>query len=116
MGPLKENPTGYDEFYALWAFLSHSIKHPKGLIIYKHLFFCMNAHDCISYQNMRWDRPNFAAGIKIYIFVGEKCVRSSDDSSPADDTLFLLAAAADEEPQRKKETGSNDSHLGGMLT
>ena len=24
MGPLKENPTGYDEFYALWAFLSHS--------------------------------------------------------------------------------------------
>ena len=24
MGPLKENLTGYDEFYALWAFLSHS--------------------------------------------------------------------------------------------
>ena len=24
MGPLKENPAGYDEFYALWAFLSHS--------------------------------------------------------------------------------------------
>ena len=22
---VKENPTGYDEFYALWAFLSHSI-------------------------------------------------------------------------------------------
>ena len=27
MGPLKENPTGYDEFYALWAFLSHSSAH-----------------------------------------------------------------------------------------
>ena len=26
MGPLKENPTGYDEFYAHWAFLSHSIE------------------------------------------------------------------------------------------
>ena len=24
MGPLKENPTGYDEFCALWAILSHS--------------------------------------------------------------------------------------------
>ena len=24
MEPLKENPTGYDEFHALWALLSHS--------------------------------------------------------------------------------------------
>ena len=30
MGPLKENPTGYDEFYALWAFLSHSSDHVHG--------------------------------------------------------------------------------------
>ena len=27
MGPLKENPAGYDEFYALWAFLSHFTPH-----------------------------------------------------------------------------------------
>ena len=51
MGPMKENPTGYDEFYALWAFLSHSTAQLTPLhYLVVHLLLLLSSLQTSSYH------------------------------------------------------------------